>query len=687
MYVHIYGDGNGGGLSGFSNVSIPQNTSTASIPIVVTGIEIDQVNVTSSNTWLLNNEYTNDIVITNDNGSYSFVLTPNVYRRGRSVITVQVLDTNENVHTRTFVLTVTHVYYQPTAYALERTIDENTEMYEYVSGYDLNGDGISFAVESQPSHGTLVEFNSNGTFYYVPDTDYSGDDSFTFTASNAELASEPATVTIHITDVPSAPSADNAAFSTLEDTAITGEQLTGSSPVGAEMVFHLVSNGTKGTAVVNTDGTFTYTPNENENGKDVFTFKTEGPTTLYSSIATVTITITPDNDQPVAAAKTISTYEDLAIQGYLIASDADEDDTLTYRIVETEGTLLLGEVVLDPETGQFTYTPDLNANGSDTFYFVANDGTVDSEPALITIEIETQNDAPTVQDSAITVGEDSSVEAALTLLYTDVDGDAQTFSTLQEPEKGTIEFNTDGTFTYTPDANENGTDYFSYRTKDSEGLNSNVALVTVTITPENDAPTIEAAAAWSIDEDSKDQVFYFTVDDIEDNPDQLTMSAVYDEDAVETLEFGGSGNNRWMKVTPVDRYQSITTIRITVTDTGVDNTLTDDVKTASTDVAVTVTPVNDTPTINDSSINWRKIVSSNVVIDEDTATDAIEFTVNDEETFPAGVTVTAAASNKTLVPNTGIVLSGEGEETRTITVTPAADQYGSTNVYDICNGR
>ncbi len=675
MYVHIYGDGNGGGLHGFSDVTIPQNTSSDFIPIVVTDINIAQVQVTSSNTWLQSNV---NIIVTNIDGEYSIILIPTAYRSGRSVITVQVKDTNEIWHTRTFILTVTHRYFKPTAYDLERTIDENTEMYEYVSGSDLNGDWINFAAASQPSHGTL-EFSSNGTFYYKPETGYSGDDSFTFTASNAEQTSDPATVSIHVTGIPSAPSADNAEFTTPEDTAIIDGQLTGNSPEGVPIAFYLVSNGTLGTAVIADDGSFTYTPNENVNGTDVFTFKTEGPTTLYSSIATVTVNITAVNDQPVAAAKTVTTYEDLPLQGYLIASDADENETLTYSIVETGSTLLKGDIVLDSQTGQYTYTPALNANGTDSFYFIANDGTADSEPALMTVVIEPQNDAPTVEDSTITVGEDASVEGALASLYDDVDGDAQTFSTLQEPEKGTIEFNTDGTFTYTPDENKNGTDYFSYRTTDTAGLKSNVALVTVTITPENDVPTIVAADAWTINEDSKDQMFYFTVDDIEDNPDVLTLSAVWDETEIESLVFGGSGNNRWMKVTPVDSYQSDTTITIKVTDTGVDNTLTGDVKSATTDVLVTVAPVNDTPTINDHSTNWTKIVSSNVVIDEDTSTDAIAFTVDDEETYGAGVTVTASASNTTLVPSSGIELSGEGEA-RTIKITPAADRYGSATI-------
>ncbi len=678
IYVHIYGEGPGGGLNYIADRTIEENTSTDAIDISVTNITIQSVSITSSNTWLLNNDYANDIVITETDGNYSFVLTPNAYRTGRTVMTVRVTDTDNNTHVRTFVLTVTHVYYQPTAYSLERTIDEDTEMYEYVSGSDLNGDGISFANASSPSHGTL-DFSANGTFHYIPDAGFSGDDSFTFTASNAQLTSEPATVTIHVANVPSAPTAENASFTTTEDVAITDGQLTGTADSGVTILYHLVENGTLGTAVVNEDGSFTYTPNENANGTDTFTFKTEGPITLFSSIAKVTVTITPENDQPVAVAKIVSTFEDQPMQGYLIGTDVDENDVLTYALVETDGALALGTVELDSVTGKYTYTPNPDANGTDIFYFKVNDSTVDSETAAITIDIEPQNDAPVVEDSAIVVGEDSSIEGALTSLYYDVDGDAQTFTTIQSPAKGTIEFNTDGTFTYTPYANQNGTDYFSYRTKDTSGLNSNVALVTVTITPENDAPTIDAAEVWTINEDSTAQMFYFTVDDIEDNPDDLTLSGIWDEEAIASVEFGGSGNNRWMKVTPVDSYQSLTTISITVSDTGTDNTLTGDVKTATTLVALTVLPVNDTPTVNEQKVNWIKIVE-NYTIDEDTSTSAISFTVDDEESGPEGVTVTASAVDKTLVPDSGITLTGAAGD-RTITVTPAADQNGTTNIY------
>ncbi len=680
--VHIYGIGSGGGLNGFNDLTIEENTSTDPISVILTTeAGISSVSVSSSNTWLLNNDYSHDIAITNDGGAYSFILTPNLYHTGRTVIRVTVTDDSEpqNTYTRAFVLTVTHVYFTPRVEDLTRTIDENTEMYEYVSGVDDNGDTIRFAVVTEPTNGSLT-FYDNGTFYYKPSVDFSGTDSFTFTASNGGKTSDIGTVTIHVTNVPQPPTAESAAYTIAEDSQKEG-QLIGSGEAGAELVFYLVENAKLGKATVAENGAFTYTPDPNVNGTDAFTFKTEGPAGLYSSIAKVTLTITPQNDQPKAASQSVTTYEDQSFSGYVTGTDVDEFDTLTYALVETEGALQHGTLTLNQTTGYYTYTPYANDNGADYFYFKANDGTVDSEAALIEIGIDPVNDAPTVSDSSIEVDEDSYVNSALTLLYTDVDGDAQTFTTIQSPVKGTISFNTDGTFTYTPFENENGIDYFSYRTQDPGGLNSNVAIVTMTINPVNDAPVITADESWIINEDSTGQVFEFTVSDIEDDPNDLQMSGVWDAKAIDSLVFGGSGNTRWIKVTPMDTYQSTTTIQLIVTDTGTDHTLTGDPKTDSTTVTLTVLPVNDLPTVNTVKTNWTRIVDETVYIDEDTSTSAISFTVGDEESDAEDLIITASASNKALVPASGnYVITHNGKDC-TITVTPAADQNGSSTIY------
>ena len=116
--------------------------------------------------------------------------------------------------------------------------------------------------------------------------------------------------------------------------------------------------------------------------------------------------------------------------------------------------------------------------------------------------ITAANDAPTALDCTVETDEDTPLTASVAAFYSDVDGDEQTFTVIQSPSKGTIAFNEDGTYTFTPAENANGEDYFTFRTQDSGGLNSNVALVTVTITPVNDAPVITAEESWTINEDS-----------------------------------------------------------------------------------------------------------------------------------------------------------------------------------------
>ena len=672
--IRIYGDGESGGLGYIANQTMPQDT-TKEVALTITDITVGSVAAVSSNTWLLDGD---GISVSESDGTYSLVLTPNSYRTGRTVITVTVTDSDGGQHSRSFILTVTRVNYTPTAADKALTIDENTEMYEFVVGSDLNGDALTYAA-SQPDNGTLT-FSSDGTFHYVPDTGFSGADSFTYTVTDIDAATSAAgTVSITVRPVYVPPTADSTSIETDEDTMYSGT-LTGSETHDGALTYYLVSTGNRGTAEI-TDasaGTFTYTPGSNKNGTDVFTFKVMGPTGLYSNIASVTVTINPINDAPTAVVTPVTTYEDQAVSGYLEGTDV-ETSALTFALVETDGALTKGSLVLNEATGYLTYTPDENENGTDYFYFTVNDGTVDSDPVQIEITITAVNDAPTANDCAVTTDEDTPVTDSVSAFYSDVDdGDTQTFTVIQSPSKGTIVFNDDGTYTYAPAENANGTDYFTFRTQDSGGLNSNVALVTVTITPVNDAPVITAEETWTIDEDSSDNSFSFSVSDIEDADGTLTLSASWDETAIASVVFGGSGDSRTMIVTPVDDFQSDTEIIVTVTDSGTDGTVTGNVKTDSTTVTVTVAPVNDTPTINGQETNGSAL-STTVTIDEDTSTDPLGFTVDDEESGADGLTITAASSNTTLVPVSGITFGGEGGS-RTVTVTPGADMYGTVRI-------
>ncbi|MDQ3044667.1 MAG: Ig-like domain-containing protein, partial [Chloroflexota bacterium] len=163
------------------------------------------------------------------------------------------------------------------------------------------------------------------------------------------------------------------------------------------------------------------------------------------------------NTAPVANNQSVTTNEDVAAEITLTASDAD-GNTLTYSIVSgpANGTLT--------GTGaNRTYTPNANYNGSDSFTFKANDGTVDSNTATVSITVTAVNDAPVANDQSVTTSED--VAAEITLTASDADGNTLTYSIVSGPAYGTLS-GTAPSLTYTPTANFNGSDSFTFKAND-----------------------------------------------------------------------------------------------------------------------------------------------------------------------------------------------------------------------------
>src|SRR6185436_3707401 len=126
----------------------------------------------------------------------------------------------------------------------------------------------------------------------------------------------------------------------------------------------LGAQAANGTVVVNSDGSYSYTPNPNFNGTDSFTF-TANDGSVDSNTATISLTVNPVNDAPVAQDGSASGNEDTPISGTLVATDGDSP-TPTYGLVAQAAH---GGVVLSPD-GSYTYTPAADFNGSDSFAFV-----------------------------------------------------------------------------------------------------------------------------------------------------------------------------------------------------------------------------------------------------------------------------------------------------------------------------
>ena len=198
----------------------------------------------------------------------------------------------------------------------------------------------------------------------------------------------------------------------------------------------------------------------------------------------------------------------------------------------------------------------------------------------------------------------------------------------------------------------------------SDGVNATTDTFDVTVTGVNDPPTISDIGNQSTPEDTAAGPIGFTVGDVETAPGSLVVTASSDDQALipnGNITFGGSGASRTVTVTPAAEQTGTATITVTVsdgTDTGTDT------------FDLTVTSVNDVPTISD-------ITDQSIV--EDTSTGALAFTVGDTETAPASLTVTGSSSDQTLVPNGNLVFGGSGAS-RTVTVTPAASQTGTATI-------
>ena len=399
--------------------------------------------------------------------------------------------------TATVTITITPVNDAPVAVADEIIVAEGGTVTELdseetsVLANDSDPEGDNMMVNTEPdtgpSHGTLT-LNADGTFTYTHDGSENFNDSFTYEVydDGTPSMSSTATVTITITPVNDAPVAVDDPATTDEGGTAEGNVLTNDSdPEDSALAVNTtpVSGPSHGTVTLNADGTFTYINNGDESTEDSFVYEVYGvDDPLILSTATVTITITPVNDAPVAVDDDYDVDEgkalNIAAPG-ILTNDQDADgDSLSTELVEgpSDGTLTTNE------DGSFTYTPNAGFVGTDTFTYLISDGTVDSNVATVTITVKHVNSPPVPTDDAYTIDEGGTLTVdAPGVLDNDADDDGDSLTTIlvSLPEHGDLVLNEDGSFTYTANAGFSGTDSFTYRAYD--GTDSVVGTVTITV--------------------------------------------------------------------------------------------------------------------------------------------------------------------------------------------------------------
>ena len=361
------------------------------------------------------------------------------------------------------------------------------------------GTGLQAQLVSSAVNGILL-LNPGGGFFYLPNLGFSGNDSFTYLATNGAELSNVATVTITVAvsggNLP--PTAVDDSYSTAEDAELVsaiGVLANDTDPEGAALTAVLFDNVDNGTLVFGANGSFRYTPRAGFVGTDSFRYRARDGI-RSSTPATVTIVVTAVNDAPVAVADGYATDEDVTLNvdaaGGVLANDTDEEnDALTAVLVTGASS---GTVTLNAN-GSFSYAPAAGFGGAVTFTYQADDGAVRSTPATVTITVNAVNDPPAAGPDSYTTAEDSPLTVGGTgVLGNDGDpeGDALTAQLVSGVANGTLQFNADGTFAYAPAANFNGTTSFTYRARDASAASA-AATVTIAVTPVNDAPFITNA--------------------------------------------------------------------------------------------------------------------------------------------------------------------------------------------------
>lgn len=336
------------------------------------------------------------------------------------------------------------------------------------------GDVLSFAQLSNPAHGT-VSMNADGSYTYTPNAGFAGTDTFTYQVSDGKGGTATATETITIT--PPNLLAVNDSYTTPFNTALTTGAAATADSFAAGSSFAATSVPQHGSVVMNTDGSYTYTPNSGFAGMDFFTYRITDPTGQVST-ATEIITVTP----PVLAAvnDSYTTPYNTPLSGNAATADSYAAGS-TFTAISTPAH---GAVVMNAD-GTYTYTPVSGYAGTDTFTYKITDPSGQSVTAVETITITPPAAPLAVNDAYTTPYNTALINGNAALADTYLVG--STFKATSAPSHGTLAMNADGSYIYTPAAGFAGTDSFTYQVKDPTGQVS-AATETITITP----PTIAA---------------------------------------------------------------------------------------------------------------------------------------------------------------------------------------------------
>ncbi len=374
----------------------------------------------------------------------------------------------------------------------------------------------------------------------------------------------------------------------------------------------------------------------------------------------VQITVNPFNDVPTADSQSVSTDEDIALGITLTGSDV-EGSALTYTVANgpDHGTL-------SGTAPNVTYTPDADFNGLDSFSFTVNDGELDSDAVTVEITVNAVNDAPLADLQSVTTDEENAL--GITLTGSDVEGSSLSFTLETQPTNGVLS-GTAPDLTYTPDADFNGSDSFTFKANDGE-LDSDAVTVEITVNPVNDVPTADSQSV-STDEDTALGIT-LTGSDVEGSTLSFMVTSGPNHGTL-------SGTAPDLTYTPDANFYGTDSFSFVVNDSSVDS--------AAATVSIAVNSVNDTPVADSQSVSTEQGTPIALTLTgSDVDGDGLSFAVS---SGPLHGSLSGTAPDLTYTPDAGYEgvdsfsftvndgLATSASATVTITISPS----GPTQVF------
>ncbi|CAE6904890.1 COG2931 RTX toxins and related Ca2 -binding proteins [Vibrio sp. B1FIG11] len=502
---------------------------------------------------------------------------------------------------------------------------------------DIDGDTLTIVNASVPAEQGTVEI-VDGKLVFTPAENFNGEATISYTVSDGALEDD-AQVSVTVNPLNDAPVANDDNAVTDEDTPVAIDVLPNDTDVDGDTL--TIVNASvpvdQGTVEV-VDGKLVFTPAENFNGEATISYTVSDGE--LEDDAQVSVTVNPINDAPVANDDSAVTDEDTPVTIDVLPNDTDVDgDTLTIvnaSVPAEQGTV---EIV----DGKLVFTPADNFNGEATISYTVSDGELE-DSAEVSITVNPINDAPVANDDNAVTDEDTPVTIDVLTNDTDVDGDTLTIVNASVPaDQGTVEI-VDGKLVFTPADNFNGEATISYTV--SDGVLEDSAEVSVTVNPINDAPVANDDSAVT-DEDTPVTINVLP-NDTDVDGDTLTIvnaSVPVDQGAVEIVD----GK---LVFTPAENFNGEATISYTVSD----GELEDEAQ-----VSVTVNPINDAPTVE------------NTIAEQSLEEDFTPYTIDLNDAF-SDVDNADGELTFSVSGNSNIQVSIVGG---IVTITPTADWNGS----------